>query len=100
MRALRGMTQGSDCNVGARHAVPACPTHLNLCGASNRPCQEPDLHHGLLDHQAVGLPVEIDSFEVGKLGDAEAGVEKGTDDEFLFVGVAGVGQASRFISGK
>ena len=46
-----------------------------------------------VDHQAVSLPVEIGSFEVGKLGDAEARVQKGPDDEFLFVGVAGIGQA-------
>ena len=44
--------------------------------------------------------VEIRSFEVGKLGDPESGVKKGPDDEFLFVGVAGVGQAGCFISGK
>ena len=53
-----------------------------------------------VDHQAVSLLVEIRSFEVGKLGDPESGVKKGPDDEFLFVGVAGVGQAACFISGK
>lgn len=46
-----------------------------------------------IDHQAVRLPVEVGSFEVGKLGDPESGVEKGPDDEFLLVGVAGIGQA-------
>ncbi len=46
------------------------------------------------------MPVEIGSFEVGKLGDPESGVKKGPDDEFFFVGVAGVGQAGCFISGK
>ena len=46
------------------------------------------------------MPVEIGSFEVGKLGDAESRVEKDPDNEFLFVGVAGVGQAGCFISGK
>ena len=34
------------------------------------------------------------------LGDPESGVEKDPDNEFLFVGVAGVGQAGCFISGK
>ncbi len=37
-----------------------------------------------VDHQAVSLPVEISSFEVGKLGDPESGVKKGPDDEFLW----------------
>ena len=50
--------------------------------------------------RCVGLPVEIGSFEVGKLGDAESCVEKDPDNEFLFVGVAGVGQVGCFISGK
>ena len=41
----------------------------------------------------MGLPVEVGSFEVGKLGGPESRVQKGPDDEFLFVGVAGIGQA-------
>ena len=53
-----------------------------------------------VDHQAVGLPVEIGSFEVGKLGDSESRVKKGPDNGFLFVGVAGVGQAGCFVCGK
>ncbi len=53
-----------------------------------------------VDHQAVSLPVEIGSFEVGQLGDPESRVEKDPDNEFFFVGVAGVGQAGCFISGK
>ena len=40
-----------------------------------------------VDHQAVGLPVEVGSFEVGKLGDPESRVEKDPDNEFLFVEV-------------
>ncbi len=39
------------------------------------------------------MPVEIGSFEVGKLGDPESRVEQDPDNEFLFVGVASVGQA-------
>ena len=46
------------------------------------------------------MPVEIGSFEVGKLGDPLSGVEKDPDNEFLFVGVAGVGQAGCFICGQ
>ncbi len=36
---------------------------------------------------------------LARLGDPESGVKKGPDNEFFFVGVAGVGQGC-FISGK
>ena len=38
--------------------------------------------------------------EIGKLGDPESRVEKDPDNEFLFMGIAGVGQAGCFISSK
>ncbi len=62
---------------------------MGRCGCEPHP--DPALGFGAVgaafavDHQAVGL---------------ESRVEKDPDNKFLFVGIAGVGQAGCFISGK
>ena len=53
-----------------------------------------------VDHQAVVLPVEIILGEVGEFRNSEACIQERPDNQFLFMGLTGIGQPIGFILGE
>jgi hypothetical protein len=53
-----------------------------------------------VDHQAVVLPVEVISGEVGQFRHSEPSIQQCPYDQFFFMGLTGVGQPVGFVRGK
>ena len=53
-----------------------------------------------LDPELALVPEDVFRGEAAKLADAEAGIEEGPDNESLGGGLAGVGEAIRFVGGE